>query len=264
MQFESRFGQAHAAYSAFRPEYPPALFDRILEAVPPKNRRRAMDLGAGTGLSTLPLCRWFAEVVAVEPDPQMAAKLAGLHRNIVVRHTTAEECVQEPNSVDLVACGTAFYWMDGPRVLAHVLDWLRPQGVLAVYRYRFPRTPEAVRAVLRREFELHWDRFRHDRLRDEDFSRRTIAAAPGFGDIQVIWLRHSLQFQPSQLVGFCSSTSYASAYMKTLRDPDAYLKELESFFREAHRNDMIPVDFQLELILARKPQAAREVASRGK
>jgi trans-aconitate methyltransferase len=122
MDFEPRFGPIAGAYQAYRPAYPQALFDRILEALPPKNRRRAIDLGAGTGLSTLPLCRWFAEVVAVEPDPQMV----------------------------------------------------------------------------------------------------------------------------------CSSTSYGSAYIRTLSQPDAYLQELESRFQRAHPDDMIPVDFCLELILARK------------
>ena len=252
MPFEPRFGEAAAAYSTFRPDYPQELYDRILEDVPPANRNRAMDLGAGTGLSTLPLCRWFAEVIAVEPDPKMAAKLDGLHRNIVVRITTAEECAQEPESVDLVVSGTAFYWMDGPRILAKIHSWLRPQGVLAVYRYRFPRTPAAVRAILREEFALHWDRFRHDRLRDEDYSRRTVASAPGFGRLRVVTMRRTLDYRPLQLAGFCASTSYASAFMKTLADPDAYLKELEIRFQQASSNDIIPVAFELELILACK------------
>ncbi len=99
---------------------------------------------------------------------------------------------------------------------------------------------------------MHWDQSRHSRLRDEDYSRRTITASTAFTDLRVISFHQRLQFQPSQLVGFCASTSYGSAYMRTLPDPDAYLTELETRFRQASSNDMIPVDFELELILARE------------
>ncbi len=252
MQFEPRFSSAAEAYRAFRPAYPPELFDRILAGVPRANRRRALDLGAGTGLSTLPLCRWFAQVIAVEPDPQMAANLADLHASIRVQQTTAEDYQQEPESADLVTSGTAFYWMDGPRVLARIHSWLHPSGVLAIYRYRLPRTPHAVGAVIRRQFELYWDRFRHERLRDEDYSRRTLAAAPGFGPIEAATFHRVVRATPHQVVGFWSSTSYVSAYLRTLPEPGAYLQELETSFQRAHPDDMIPMDFELELFLTRK------------
>jgi hypothetical protein len=35
MPFEPRFGQSAGAYSTYRPDYPPALFKRILAELPP-------------------------------------------------------------------------------------------------------------------------------------------------------------------------------------------------------------------------------------
>lgn len=252
MQQKPRFGPLADLYSAFRPAHPQALFDRILEALPEQNRKRAMDLGAGTGLSALPLCRWFAEVIAVEPDPGMAAKLTGRNPRLVVRITTAEECAQEPESVDLVTSGNAFYWMDGPRVLANVLRWLRPAGLLAVYYGFFPRTPEKVHAIVWKELDEHWRPFRHQRLWDEGYSRRTIAAASGFSVARVLAVPNTLQMERARFVGYLRSTSYGSAYAKTLPRPDAYWKQLETSIRKAWPDAMIPVDFELELILARK------------
>jgi SAM-dependent methyltransferase len=252
MPFEPRFGPAASAYGAFRPEYPPALFERILEEVPARPRERAVDLGAGTGLSALPLCRWFGEVIAVEPDAQMAAQLAGRRANLVVEHSTAEECRLERDSADLVTSGTAFHWMDGARVLENVVAWLRPGGVLAIYSYPFPGMAEPFRGMVRREFEQHWERFRHERLREKDYARRAVAAAAGLGDVRVMAIPHVVEFSVSELIGFFSSTSYGNAYMRTLEDPGAYLKRLESDFRKASGDAMIPADFALELILARK------------
>jgi trans-aconitate methyltransferase len=74
--YENRFGPAVDAFRAFRPGYPRELFNLILREVPEERRERAVDMGSGTGLSALPLCQWFREVVAIEPDPQMAAELA--------------------------------------------------------------------------------------------------------------------------------------------------------------------------------------------
>jgi SAM-dependent methyltransferase len=252
MPFEPRFGPAASAYGAFRPAYPAALFERILEEVPARPRERAVDLGAGTGLSALPLCRWFREVIAVEPDAQMAAQLAGRQTNLIVANSTAEEYRLERDSADLVTSGTAFHWMDGARVLENVAAWLRPGGVLAVYSYPFPRMAEPFRGMVRREFELHWERFRHERLREKDYARRAVAAAAGLCDVRVATSPHLVEFNVRQLIGFFSSTSYGSAYLRTLEDPGAYLSGLENAFREASGDAMIPADFTLELILARK------------
>lgn len=252
MPFEPRFGPAASAYGAFRPEHPPALFERILKEVPARPRERAVDLGAGTGLSALPLCRWFREVIAVEPDAQMAVQLAGRQANLVVEHSTAEECWLERGSADLVTSGTSFHWMDGTRVLGNVAAWLTPGGTLAIYSYPFPGMQEPFRGMARREFELHWERFRHERLREKDYARRAVAAAAGLGDACVVAIPHVVELSVPQLVGFFSSTSYGSAYMRTLEDPGAYLSGLENAFREASGEAMIPADFKLELILARK------------
>lgn len=252
MQFEPRFSPVADTYRAFRPGYPPELFEKILAALPANMRTRAMDLGAGTGLSAAPLAEAFAEVIAVEPDVSMAQKLHELCPNLIVRQTTAEECEQPPESVDLVTTGTAFHWMDGPRVLANVRRWLRPGGVLALFSYRFPRAPDPVRAVFRREFELHWERFCHERLRNRDYARRKLAAALGFGSIEENILQNQVGYTAANLVGFCRWTSYGGAYLRTLENPEAYLRQLEAGFRTAHPEGAIPITFELELLLTHK------------
>jgi 16S rRNA A1518/A1519 N6-dimethyltransferase RsmA/KsgA/DIM1 with predicted DNA glycosylase/AP lyase activity len=68
VNFPSRFGQAADTYSAFRLDYPSALFDRILMFLPPERRKCAMDLGAGTGKATITLATHFWRVIAIEPD----------------------------------------------------------------------------------------------------------------------------------------------------------------------------------------------------
>jgi hypothetical protein len=239
------------AYKAFRPQYPDELFRRIVAGIPPEHRRRAVDLGAGTGLSTLPLCQWFEHVTAVEPDRRMAAEIPRNER-LAVLNARAEDAELEPSSIDLVTAGTAFYWMDGPCVVNKVTQWLRRDGVLAVYRYGLPTLPPELAGVLEREFDQHWNQFRHQRLLDEEYSWRCLSGSRGLGGLERIPLCDEHQVSVQHVVGFFSSTSYGSAYLRTLSDPARYLQELESELGRLARGTDVAFRFPIELILARR------------
>jgi len=253
MSSETPFGPVASAYSAFRPTYPQKLYEIILAAVPPDRRRCAMDLGAGTGQSAWPLLQWFERVIAVEADPRMAAELRSSQPRIEVCIGTAEECEQPPESLDLVTSATAFYWMDGGRVLANAARWLRPGGVLAIYRYHIQQGPPAVRAIFDRELEGNWMPFRHPRLLDHDYTRLTLTASP-FSRFDTHTFDHVMPMTVADILGFIRSTSYGGAYMRTLADPEAYLRGLETEFTHSFAGAAsVPVTFPVELYCARKP-----------
>jgi SAM-dependent methyltransferase len=250
--FQHRFGEAVDAYVAYRPEYPPELFGRILAAVPADHRNRAIDLGAGTGKFTRPLLGHFAELIAVEPDPLMAEKLRASDSRIVVRVTTAEECMQEPASVDLVNVATALHWMDVPRVMANVVRWLRPGGVLAVCAGGFPQPPKPVQAIIRQEFDEHWNRFRDPRLDTADSSEYVIREVRALRILDHPTIPNTVHLTPHDFAGFWRSTSYGNAYARSLADPEAYWRDLESRLGEAWPDEKFPVDFNAWLVLAKK------------
>lgn len=254
MNFEARFGQAAGVYSAFRPEYPPEIFQRILAHVPAERRECAMDLGAGTGKATAVLAQYFARVIAVEPDALMAEKLREVAPRAEVRNITAESCEQEAASIDLVNFATALHWMDVPRVMENAARWLRPGGIAAVYSGDFPKGPAAVRDVIRYEFREHWDRFRDERLKDKEFPRNIVRAAAGFHIAEDTRISSTIDMTAHDFAGYCSSTSYGSAYGRSLgaADAEAYWRDLESRFREAAKVDKIPIAFGLYLLILRR------------
>lgn len=252
MIFQSRFGAAAETYSTYRPEYSSEMFDHILAAVPPGHRHLALDLGAGTGKATRVLLEHFAEVIAIEPDPLMVEKLHAVAPRAVVHLARAEEFPQQAESVDLVNIATALHWMDVPRVMENVTLWLRPEGSLAVYGSEFPATPEPVKAIIREEFAQHWGQFRDERLRRKDFPQSIIRAAPGLHVFEESTFSHVNPMTPREFVGFCRSTSYGGAYGRSLEVEEAYWRDLEARFRNAWREEKIPVDSRFCLILARK------------
>ncbi|MGH9702201.1 MAG: class I SAM-dependent DNA methyltransferase [Candidatus Acidiferrales bacterium] len=255
MERVPRFSQSLEACVAHRPAYPESLYELIWRELPPDRRRLAVDLGAGTGISTLPLCGKFEKVIAVEPDEKMAAVIRERPEKIDVRAVGAEDFEQEPGSVDLVTCGTSFHWMDGQRVLANVSRWLRAGGIFALYFYWFPRPRGPAREIIKREINTTWEPFRHPRLKDYEYSRRMFDACRSLEPISKHLIPNKVNATVEWLLGFMYSTSYVSGYIRSLENPDEYLRNFEAEVRRAAPDGRLEVELKLELFLARQIRA---------
>lgn len=250
--FQPRFGHAAEEFERYRPDYPPELFEHILAVVPSNHRERAMDLGAGTGKATRALLPHFREVIAVEPDPGMAAKLKEDIPAVIVRNVTSEDSSQPPSTVDLVTIANALHWMDAPRVFANVHSWLRPRAIFAVFDRPLPKTIPAIDAITLAEMRGPWKPYRDDRLGKKYVWEDQIRSAAGFELFEETKFSYVIPMSPADFVGFWRSTSYGSAYARSIADPEPYWNALESHFAEITAGEPIPVDLSPILIIARK------------
>jgi SAM-dependent methyltransferase len=248
--FQPKFGHAADEFQRYRPDYPQTLYDRILAAIPEDRRERAMDLGAGTGIVSAHLAAQFREVMAVEPDERMAAKIAEGLTQVIVRRVTGEECEQEPESVDLVTIANALHWMDAHRVLANARTWLRPGGILAVFDRPLPRANAVVDKIVLSELRGPWKPHRDPHLRRDLHWRDDVRAAPGFRLVEETQFPNFVAMTSLEYVGFWRSSSYGSAYARSLADPGKYWQNLASRFQRAWPEEKIPVDFSAWLVLA--------------
>lgn len=250
--FQPKFGQVAEEFQRFRPDYPAEIYAHILRRVPEQHRARAMDLGAGTGMVTGHLIRYFREVISVEPDAQMAAKIAEHYPLAVIRIVPAEECLQAPESVDLITIANALHWMDADRIFANARIWLRRDAVLAIFDRPLPKANPEVDSVTLAELRGPWKPHRDPRLRRAENCLDQVRAAPGFRSVEEVKSPHVVSMSPEDYAGFWRSTSYGSAYARGLPDPESYWKGLESRFRAAAGDDKISVEFNHSLILARR------------
>lgn len=130
LKHASSFGAVAAAYADHRPRY---ADDAIrwslgpLTSTPP----RVADIGAGTGILTAALIRLGADVIAIEPDPQMLAELRRRVTGGRAEPGSAEALPLPDASVDAVLAGQAMHWFDLDRALPEIARVLRPGGVLA-------------------------------------------------------------------------------------------------------------------------------------
>lgn len=248
MSPELRFGAQAGDYRAFRPLWPAELFTRVLTRVAGE-RRRALDLGAGTGLVARVLAEHFAHVLAVEPDERMRAEFEP-RANVTLLAARAEDVEVELASCDLVTIGNAFHWMDGARVCVRAYRWLRPGGTFAVFRYNPPHSAEgALDALLAHEFTVTWRAHVHARLLDPEYALRTLSESIFGARLEASWLPNELSLSRDELLGFLRSTSYGGGHARALAEPEAYWRELEARIVAAAGDGPYRMDFGVELLL---------------
>jgi len=129
------FDEDAELYDRVRPGYPYRMFDDLerLGGVGPGCR--VLEIGAGTGIATLPLAERGCRITAVELGANMAAvaarKLAA-HPDVEVVVAAFEEWPLPPEPFDLVLAATAYHWLDPAARTARIASALRPGGALAV------------------------------------------------------------------------------------------------------------------------------------
>jgi SAM-dependent methyltransferase len=120
-------------YTAGRPYFHPLVIERIrtfLSLTEPV--KRAVDVGCGTGLSTIALKEIAEEIVGVDASSEMIA-LAARDARIEYRVADALSLPFGENEFDLMTLCSAFHWLDKEKFLREACRVLRSQGWLIVY-----------------------------------------------------------------------------------------------------------------------------------
>ena len=104
-------------YAAYRVPYPEALLNDLREKTMVTGKGRLLDLACGPGRVALPLAQNFAEVLAIDQEPEMIevgkeeAKRRGTE-NIQWKVGRAEELELSNGSIELITIGEAFHRLD--------------------------------------------------------------------------------------------------------------------------------------------------------
>jgi SAM-dependent methyltransferase len=133
-----RFSVRADDYAKFRPSYPPAAIDAILESPGEASALDIVDIGAGTGISLRLLAERGCRAIGIEPGDEMRgqAEAAGLD----VREGTASSTGLPPESFDVVTAFQAFHWFANDEAVAELSRILRPGGRLALVWNHFNRS----------------------------------------------------------------------------------------------------------------------------
>jgi MOSC domain-containing protein YiiM/SAM-dependent methyltransferase len=201
------FAAGADAYERGRPEYSAEAIAKLIEALRIGPGTRVLDLAAGTGKLTRALLPSGAEIVGVEPIPEMRAKLEASAPGVEAIDGTAERIPLPNHSVDAVVVGQAFHWFDGVRATSEIRRVLRPGGAVGlIWQSRDPRRPwiERLNEIIDAAAAGH-PRFREDSWR-EAFDTMAL-----FEPLQKATFEHVQRGSVETIVDRVASISYVAA-----------------------------------------------------
>jgi len=223
--FKDHFSGHAASYAAYRPGYPPALFDFLASLTP--GRALAWDCATGNGQAALFLAEIFDRVVATDASQQQLDN-ATPHPRIDYRLAPAESSGLAQASVDLLTVAQAVHWFDFDRFYEEARRVVRPGGAIALWTYNLLRGTDEVSALVDRLAHevsgAYWPPER--RWVDEEY--RTLPFP--FPEVPSPVFEHTETWDLSRLVAYLRTWSANVRYQAaTGRDPIAEIApELEA------------------------------------
>ncbi|MGH9081136.1 MAG: class I SAM-dependent methyltransferase [Acidimicrobiales bacterium] len=161
-QASARFAAQAVAYDRYRPRYPAAVFDLIVEESGADPGDAVVEIGAGTGIATVPLVERGLEVTAVEPAHELAeltASKLGSRAQIIVDRF--EEC-KLPDRARVLAAFNAWHWVEPRNGLDRAAQLLEGGGWVVlvwteVIAWGSPRFEERLADLFDGPWAKRWD-----------------------------------------------------------------------------------------------------------
>lgn len=246
-------------FDRMRPDYPPELYETILNLTGLKREARLFEIGCGTGKSTT----WFAEhgynITAVEKGVNLAMFAARRFRdleNVSVVNSPFESFVGKVAAYDLVYSGTAFHWIDKRVAFTKSAELLHESGHLALFwsdhiittetRNEIDLVETAYEKILpewAEEFKFQGPGGDND-AREKEIVDSGLFEPPSRSDFYF-----SIKYNSADYISFLSTTSDHGSLPPDIRD--ALFREITEVIDE-RCSGSFRKDYRLTLFLARK------------
>ena len=129
MDNKELFSRKSDDYALYRPSYPEEAVQFLRSEC---SGSHVVDIGAGTGIFTKVLLKYFDSVAAVEPNGDMREKFKAFLPDIPCLAGSGEETTLPDASVDLITVAQAFHWLDEEKFKQEAIRILRPGGKVAI------------------------------------------------------------------------------------------------------------------------------------
>ncbi len=129
------YGADPAGYEAGRPDYPERIYELLATRCGVRKGTRVLEIGPGTGRVTRQLAALGAEVVVVEPDRTLAARLEGQSGGPPgeVICGSFEDAALPDSHFDVVVAAMSFHWVDQKVGLPKLRRVVCPGGWVALW-----------------------------------------------------------------------------------------------------------------------------------
>lgn len=216
------FSQLSDQYAKHRPQYPEALFAYLSGLC--IEHDVAWDCATGNGQAAVSCAKYFSRVEATDISPEQLG-YAIPHPKVRYSSSSAEKTSFESASFDLVTVAQAVHWFDLPKFFQEVERVLKPNGIIAVWAYRFLEIEPAVDKVILNDLLVPIDSFwaEGNRLVADGYQDITLP----FEEIKVTQnFSIQVEWNLKQLLDYFRTWSAVKRYLTELgNDPVSILEE---------------------------------------
>lgn len=258
------FAGTSAYYRRFRPGIPGALAALLDQAAPTDSPRRLLDIGTGPGLVVHALLPYFDDLFAVDAEQGMLTEAEAMLRpaldtahRLQMRHSLAEDFLPpEGWQPHLVTCGRVFHWLNQPRFLDRLSEYMAPEGVVAVFSDRSLWTADnpwqqAAREVVQ-DFLGEQRRAGDGAFSAQGPSYESVLHASAFSHVTSTVVAVRRQWKISQVLGYLYSTSFAAPHLFGDRR-DAFELAVTNTLTPFVDKGVLTEDNAFTLLAARRP-----------
>ena len=197
-------------YAKYRPAYPQALFDYVLQFVKEKNC--AWDCATGNGQAASVLAAFFQTVEATDIS-EAQIKNAVQKENIRYRICPAEKTPFADDSFDLITVATAYHWLDWNAFYSEAARVGKKDCVVAAWAYNIvwckdTEVDQLIQDYYYNTIYAYWDKER----RYVEASYKTVAF--DFSPLPAKDFEIIKQWTKKDLVGYLSTWSALQNYVK--------------------------------------------------
>ena len=143
---KDNFSQQSGEYAKYRPGYPSALFEFIVQRV--RNKEMAWDCATGNGQAAKSLAGYFAHVEATDISAKQLEQ-AALAPNISYSVQPSEKTHFPENHFDLVTVAQALHWLSFDAFFEEVKRVSKPGALFAAWMYDLPAVSRDVDEIIK-------------------------------------------------------------------------------------------------------------------
>jgi SAM-dependent methyltransferase len=230
------FGAVADSYERGRPDYPPAVVGAVTAELGLRPGAQVLDLAAGTGKLTRALLAAGLDVVAVEPQAELRARLEAVLPAERIHDGTAEAIPLADGSVDAVTVADGFHWFSADEALEEIRRVLAPGGGIAL----ITTFPDWSGASWAEEFGNLVNELRpeHPYIDGPPWSD-AVEAAGGWTEPREVRVTSNHPSDPARIVEYFRSMSWIAALPDGERD--ARTREVEQLVENGTMPPELPV-----------------------
>ncbi|XP_061186172.1 putative methyltransferase DDB_G0268948 [Saccostrea echinata] len=256
-------GSEHSdMYHKFRPTYPPEMYEFISEYSKSGTGTldTAVDVGCGTGISTIPLCKYFQKVTGVDVSETQIKTARMVHKqsNVSFFISRAEQMeFLSDCSVDLVTVAQTMHWLEMEPFYKEVIRILKPRGSIVIYGYGNGTLNKSegnlvIEKFFNHDLEEFWDsRSRHA----DNFYQNMYLPFSGWERKSDFFIQN--KWSANEVVGYLSTWSSCRKYLK--KNPKSgRLDEIQQQLIDIYNGQKITITWPMVVFVGRKNTQAEE------